>query len=225
MNTRPWQGLLTGDYRHWGSLSSVHTQQFRRWVGQHQHVGIELEFPSSMWIETNLVKSINERYPYKGKRIVDGEYRDYNVLLTHNREIQVLFTCDEPMTFATQVRAFVKALTETGLTGLGSVHVNIQLKSAHYYPQKGTGLHYGYIHSDPCYRVENKFGPSFLCAEELIANLIVCVSALDARTNRVNEERCRKVAQLMEASLPGGILTILQPMRYAEGLIRWSDKL
>lgn len=203
------ENLLIGDQRLWAGFNSIHRHQYNRWIGRIKHVGIELEFTK------------NIHYKLFNKLVKDyGHKAPYNIRMSHSQEIQVLWDVTDPIKFVNNVKLFVQVIQNNGLTLIGSVHTNVQVKGierfrvyTHLHDDMIRLYHKNYTNYN-IRRCENKKGPSALSYKEFISKLLICILAYD----KDKEHQALRMLECVEHICPK---ICLMPIRdYANKVIK-----
>ena len=204
MRHHPFCGLVLGQYGQWISpkSGSHHVHDYARWIGCRRRIGIELEFSDNFddhYVKNNGIKYrvsldtvlglLNKAYAANLAKLGCGAPM-WQIQASHSKEIQVLWEVANPVHLSKQVLSFGRALQTLRMSGLGSVHVNTQFPASGmdaFYPHHGSQMGNYHCHNkydcsrdrnEAITRIENKYGPSFMYPEELLAKLLVATVAL-----------------------------------------------
>lgn len=213
----PFSGLVLGRLGQWISpkSGSHHVSDYTRWIGCRHRIGIELEFNQSLIYTFNeanpkaplnlnrqVLELLNKSYVEEFNKLNSTKKNvPHQIKLSHAREIQVLWDTANPIIFRNCVLAFGRALQKHGLNMLGSVHVNTQIQERKLFPEGWGNMHphsdcEGSTPSNTIERIENKFGPSSLSPEELLAKLLVVTAYFGNHA-----ERAMRLARALDRDL------------------------
>lgn len=179
-----WQGLLTGNFRHWGAREWA---SYRKLFAPHPRIGIELETVVRMSLAGLPARKLSSLFSR-----LDSEW----VKLSSTKELQCLFNTPDPKRFHKQVTDLWNLLKRHYVPTTGSVHINLQLEHAEgtrdllLENSYGGGVHFEDVHSTvtdavtTC-RYEIKAAIGTINPEDLLIQLVAAAYYYRTKGNRL----------------------------------------
>ena len=202
-NTEIWRDLICGSAELWkDDPSKIHYQKYLRWIGSHRKVGIELETVQT--IKSEQWKKLREYSSWSG----------YSIESSHESELRVLWKLEDPVKWVSDMRGFVDTVRKAGISTLGSIHLNIQVKDR----EKKCGLLCSRNMIGAEYRREIKYGPCFFTKQEFVSNMLVGIAYFPDHL-----ERAQKLARILDPIVPD--ICVNKPSTYLQGMVSWCDSI